>query len=58
MAEKHIGSSFDDFLEKESLLEDVRNTAAKRILSITLVTLQKAAMVMGKRIRLELVPMD
>lgn len=58
MAETHIGSSFDDFLEKESLLEDVRNTAAKRILSITLVTLQKAAMVMGKRIRLELVPMD
>lgn len=29
---KHIGSSFDDFLEEEGILEECKEEAAKRIL--------------------------
>jgi len=29
--EKHIGSSFDDFLEEEGILEEVEEVAAKRV---------------------------
>lgn len=31
MNKKHIGSDFDDFLEKEKLLKKVRTTAMKRL---------------------------
>lgn len=30
---KHIGSSFDDFLEEEGLLEEVEAVAVKRVLA-------------------------
>lgn len=33
MAKRHIGSSFDDFLEEEGLLEDVTIVAVKRYLA-------------------------
>lgn len=33
MAKRHIGSSFDDFLEKEGLLEDVTTVAVKRYIA-------------------------
>jgi antitoxin HicB len=93
MNEKHLGSDFDDFLQKEGLLEEVEGVAAKRVLayqiseamkekdlsktamarrmgtsrsslnrlldpsvpSVTLSTLQKAARVLGKRVRIEMV---
>jgi len=32
MKKKHIGSSFDDFLEEEGLLEECKEEAAKRVL--------------------------
>ena len=31
MANKHIGSTFDDFLKDEELLEEVEEVAAKRV---------------------------
>lgn len=42
MNEKHIGSSFDDFLTEEGLLEDAEETAAKRVLAYQLVEAMKA----------------
>lgn len=32
MNKKHIGSSFDDFLEEEGILEECKEEAAKRVL--------------------------
>lgn len=90
---KHIGSSFDDFLAEEGLLSDVEAVALKRVIAfqleqemkrsglsktelasrmetsrsavdrlldpenhaVTLRTLERAAGVLGKRLRLELV---
>lgn len=37
MAKRHIGSSFDDFLEEEGLLEDVTAIAVKRYIAHQLV---------------------
>jgi antitoxin HicB len=89
----HIGSSFDEFLEKENLLTEANEIAIKRVIawqlqqeieskhltktsvaeamgtsraavdrlldpnntSITLNTLSKAASILGKRIKIELV---
>lgn len=33
MAKRHIGSSFDDFLEEEGLLEDATTVAVKRYIA-------------------------
>ena len=93
MKNKTIGSSFDDFLVQEGMLEEVESGAIKKIIayqlqeaiqkeqltktalavqldtsraavnrlldpeneSITLLTLKKAANVLGKKLRLELV---
>jgi predicted XRE-type DNA-binding protein len=33
MAKKNIGSSFDDFLKEEAMLEDVTAVAMKRVIS-------------------------
>ncbi|WP_264774437.1 helix-turn-helix domain-containing protein [Deinococcus aetherius] len=90
---KHMGSSFDDFLAEEGLLADVEVVALKRVIAfqleqemkrsgltktelasrmetsrsavdrlldpenhaVTLRTLERAAGVLGKRLRLELV---
>ena len=92
MSNKHIGSTFDDFLESEGIAEEVSNNAVKRLLayqlleklekdkitkselasrlstsrsavdrlldpnneSITLCTMQKAADVLGKKLKIEL----
>ena len=89
--DKHIGSSFDDFLEEEEILAETEAVAVKRVIayqvsqimekqhlskvamarqmktsrsalerlldpqntSITLQTLEKAAHVIGKRLRIE-----
>ncbi|MCL4361803.1 helix-turn-helix domain-containing protein [Candidatus Dependentiae bacterium] len=91
---KHIGSSFDSFLEEEGILEEVNAAAIKAIIannlqaymqkkgitqtdmakqlgtsrsglqrlldpkntSITLLTLNKAAAVVGKKIEINLIP--
>lgn len=88
---RHLGSSFDDFLAKEGLLADVEAVAIKRVVafqvsqlmkkkrisktdmarrmktsrsaldrlldpdngSVTLQTLERAAQVLGKRLRVE-----
>ena len=93
MKNKHIGSSFDSFLEEEGIKEDVYNEAIKQVIayqmqdiikqkkitkislaqqlktsrtaidnlldptndSVTLATLKKAAKVLGKKLRLELI---
>ncbi len=93
MTNKHIGSSFDDFLEEEGLLEKCTEASIKRVLawqlkqemkekelsktalakkmktsrasldrlldptneSVTLQTMEKAASVLGRKLRLELV---
>jgi DNA-binding Xre family transcriptional regulator len=90
---RHIGSSFDDFLEEEGIREEVDAGAVKKLIacqlqdvlfrehlsktelahrletsraavdrlldphneSITLLTLQKAASVLGKKLKLELI---
>jgi len=36
MAKRHIGSSFDDFLEEEGLLEEVTTVAVKRYIAYQL----------------------
>ncbi|MCF8239876.1 MAG: helix-turn-helix domain-containing protein [Melioribacteraceae bacterium] len=36
MRKKHVGSSFDDFLEKEGLLVDAETTAIKRVIAFKL----------------------
>ncbi len=89
---KHIGSSFDDFLEEEGILAEAEAVAVKRVIafqlrekmeeqkltktqlakrmgtsrsslerlldpdntSVTLLTLERAAKALGKRIRIEL----
>jgi len=93
MKNKHIGSSFDDFLKEEGIREEVETGAIKKLIayqlqdmlrkehlsktelarrletsraavdrlldpyneSITLLTLKKAAAVLGKNLKLELV---
>ena len=40
---KHIGSSFDDFLAEEGLLEDANATAAKRVIAWQLAEAMKQA---------------
>ncbi len=93
MGKKHIGSSFDDFLEEEGLLEECTESATKKVLSwkikqemekkkltktamakkmktsrsaldrlldpenesVTLQTMKKAASVLGRKLKLELV---
>ena len=93
MSNKHIGSSFDDFLEDEGIREEVEAVAVKRVLayelalamennsinkvemaeklqtsrsqlnrlldpentSVTLSTMQKAAAIIGKKLKVELV---
>lgn len=93
MQHPHIGSSFDDFLAEEGLLEECETSALKEVLalqieaamrelglsklqmarrmhtsraqldrlldpgntSVTLHTIQRAAAVLGKRVRLDLV---
>jgi antitoxin HicB len=90
---QNLGSSFEDFLEEEGLLEEATATAIKRVLawqieeamkkeglsksamarlmrtsrpaldrlldpentSVTLRTMQRAAVILGKRVRLDLV---
>jgi hypothetical protein len=37
MAKKNVGSSFDDFLEEEGLLEDVTAVAVKRYVAFQLI---------------------
>lgn len=89
----HLGSSFDDFLDEEGILEEATAAAVKRVLawqieqamkerhlsktamaemmhtsrsgldnlldpeneSVTLITLQRAASVLGKRLHIDLV---
>ncbi len=89
---RHIGSSFDDFLEEEGLLAEAEAVAAKRVIafqirkqmkeqnltkaelarrmntsrsaldrlldpgnpSVTLLTLERAAIALGRRLRIEL----
>lgn len=96
MSNKHIGSSFDDFLEEEGIREEVKAVAIKRVLafelrkalkegnitkvamakeletsrpqldrildpentSITLNTMQRAAVLVGKKLKVELVDDD
>ena len=36
MSNKHIGSSFDDFLEEEGIREEVEAVAVKRVLAYEL----------------------
>lgn len=93
MNRKHLGSSFDDFLAEEGLLESSEAVATKRVLafqlakameeqqlsksdmarrmktsrsaldrlldpaspSLTLLTLERAARVLGKKLRIEMV---
>lgn len=93
MKNKHIGSSFDDFLNDEGIAEDVETGAIKKLIayqlqetieagnisktelaarlktsraavdrlldpeneSVTLKTLERAASVLGKKLKLELV---
>ncbi|MFH0724892.1 MAG: helix-turn-helix domain-containing protein [Pseudomonadota bacterium] len=93
MTNKHIGSSFDDFLQEEGLLEECTESAIKAVIafqikqimekdhlsktamadkmgtsraslnrlldphneSVTLLTLKKAASIMGRKLKLELV---
>jgi predicted XRE-type DNA-binding protein len=93
MSNKHVGSSFDDFLEEEGLLEECTESAIKAVIafqikqimekdhlsktamadkmgtsraslnrlldphneSVTLLTLKKAASIMGRKLKLELV---
>ena len=93
MKNKHIGSTFDSFLEEEGIAEDVENRAVKKLIafqlkaalenehisktelaarlktsraalerlldpdndSVTLQTLKRAAAVLGKKLKLELV---
>ena len=93
-ANKHIGSSFDDFLQEEGILEETQAAAAKKVIafqiweamkekkisksrmtlrmhmrsrtqlnrlldpnnrSVTLLTLEKAANALGKRLEVQLV---
>lgn len=41
MANEHLGSSFDDFLEKEGLLAEVEAAAVKRVIAFQLTQLMK-----------------
>ena len=93
MANKHIGSDFDEFLQEEGILAEVEATAIKRVIayqiqqemarhkltktdlalkmntsraalnrlldpdnvSVTLQTLERAALAVGKKLKIELV---
>ena len=93
MKTEHLGSDFDDFLEKEGLLAEAEAVAVKRVVayqiaqlmketnltktamarrmetsrasldrlldptneSVTLQTLERAALVLGKRLRIEFI---
>ena len=53
---KHIGSTFDDFLEKEEIREEVENTAIKKIIALGMQNemTEKAANVLGKKLVLRM----
>ncbi|MBF0483329.1 MAG: XRE family transcriptional regulator [Candidatus Omnitrophica bacterium] len=94
MKNKHIGSSFDDFLKQEGILEETSTNATKRVIayqvqqimkekhltkkamtermkiksriqldrlldpnneSVTLLTLEKTALALGKRLKIQFV---
>lgn len=38
----HVGSSFDDFLKEEGILEDTRNAATRRVLALHITETMKA----------------
>jgi predicted XRE-type DNA-binding protein len=42
MSSQHFGSSFDDFLQEEGILEEVEIAAAKRVLAWEIEQLMKA----------------
>ena len=42
MANKHIDSSFDDFLKEEGIFDDAQNTAIKRVLACQIQEQMKA----------------
>jgi predicted XRE-type DNA-binding protein len=42
MKNKHIGSSFDDFLKEEEIYEEVTDSAIKRVIAYQLETEMKA----------------
>jgi antitoxin HicB len=58
----HIGSSFDDFLEEEGLLEEVTATAMKRVLAWQIAQAMKKQRVtksaMAKRMRTSRAALD
>jgi antitoxin HicB len=41
MGKRHIGSSFDEFLEQEGLLQDAQAVAIKRVIAYQLAELMK-----------------
>lgn len=41
MTNKHLGPAFDEFLDDEGILEEVTETAAKRVLSMSFARLMK-----------------
>jgi len=45
---KHIGSSFDDFLEEEGLLAETESVAIKRLLAFQISQLMKSKKCRGK----------
>ena len=52
---KHRGSSLDDFLAQEGVLEDFQARAIKEAGNVTIETLQRAAAIVGRRVKIELV---
>ena len=57
MSKKHIGSSIDDFLKEEGILEEAQAQAVKEVVTWQLAeaSLQRAAAMVGRRVTIELV---
>lgn len=45
---KHIGSSFDDFLREEKILKEVQETALKRVIAYLLQKIKKRKTLKGE----------
>ena len=50
MKNKHIGSTFEDFLKIEGIFEEVNVAAVKAIIK-RLLTLNRAASILGKKVK-------
>ncbi len=55
MSKKHMGSRLDDFLKGEGIFEEAQDQAIKEVIAWKLAKAKRAAAMVGRRVRVDLV---